>query len=145
MTRTSELFAISTAALLILSFLSRFSANQGGISIQLRNVAYVLPPSTVCLIMASLLCFSAAVYSLWPLPMNLKAGTWHFWSTAVAIAAFSACYYLFALRLEPVAGFESYKKAALLGLFSSLILGALAQIVFVVNLMLAVVRLPHPG
>lgn len=145
MTRPSELFAFSATVLLVFSFLSRLLPSQAGISIRLRNVGYVFPPSTAFLVMGSFLCFFAAIYSLWPLHMNNKAATWHYWVTITAIVAFWACFYLFALEASRESTLTERQTAALFGQFASMGVILFAQAIFVVNLTLAVVRLRHPG
>jgi hypothetical protein len=142
-TSPSDLFAISAAVLLVLSFLSRLPGSRAGVSTTLHSVGYVFSPSTVFLVMASFLCFFAAVYSVWPLPMNQKAGIWHYWTTAVAIAAFWVCFFLFAFRVSPDSILTPYGKAALLGQFGSMIVILLAQTIFVVNLIFAVGHFWH--
>jgi hypothetical protein len=141
MPRPSELFAITAAVLLASSFLSRFLHIQTDVSIVVHEAGYVFPPSTVFLVMASFLCFFAATYSLWPLPLNNKAAAWHYWITTAAIAAFWLCFYFFAFKAPRESGLGLYQTAALLGQFVSVIVILLAQAIFVVNLILALVRL----
>ncbi len=143
--RPSELFAISAAVLLLFSFLSRLLATQSGVSITLGNVAYSFPPSAVCLWMASLLGFFAAVYSFWPLPMSHRVGLWHYWVTALAIVAFWTSFYLFAFHALPSSNLTMYQTILLFGQFVSMIFIVLAQVIFVVNLTLAIVRFRHPA
>ena len=143
--RPSELFAISAAVLVVFSFLSRLLPTQSGVSINLRSVVYGFSPSTVCLGMASLLCFFAAIYSIWPLPMNYRVGLWHYWITALAIVAFWTSFYLFAFHALPSSSLTVYQTIALFGQFVSIIVIVLAQAIFVVNLTLAIVRLRHPA
>jgi len=139
-TRPSELFAISATILLVLSFLSRLSTTQTGVGVHLRSTVHVFPPSTVFLMMASLLCFSAAIYAIVPLQMNVKAGVWHYWMTAIPIVIFWACFYLFVFRQADGAN-TSYRLAVLLGQFISLAVILIAQTIFAANLMVAVIRL----
>lgn len=143
--RPSDLFAISAAALLIFSFLSRLLASPTGVSITLWNVGYVFSPSTVSLVMASLLCFFAAIYAIWPLPMNPTAGLWHYWITVLAIAAFWISFYLFTFHSLPSSNLTLYQTVALFGQFLSTMVIVLAQAIFVVNLMSAMVRLRRPA
>jgi hypothetical protein len=138
-TRPSELFAVSAAVLLMLSFLSRFPAKQALFSVTVRNTGYGFPPSAVFLVMASVLCFAAAVYAIWPLQMNMKAGIWHYWVTVVGIATFWMCFYSFPLNES--GSNTSYRLAMLLGQLMSLGVILLAQAIFVANLLFAVVRL----
>jgi hypothetical protein len=143
--RPSDLFAISAAALLLFSFLSRILASPTGVSVTLGNVGYVFSPSTVSLVMASLLCFFAAVYAIWPLPMNPTAGLWHYWITVLAIAAFWISFYLFAFHALPRSNLTLCQPVALFGQFVSIIVIVLAQGIFFVNLMSAIVRLKRPA
>ena len=140
-TRPSELFAISAVVLLVLSFLSRLQARQTLLSINVGNTGYGFPPSTVFLAMASLLCLSATIYAIWPLRMNLKAGVWHYWMTAIPIAVYWICFYLFAFRSASAPKLSSHQTAAVFGQFVSLGMILPAQAILVANLILAVLRL----
>lgn len=138
-TRPSELFAVSAAVLVVLSFLSRFPAKQALLSVTVRNIDYEFPPSAVFLVMSSLLCLSAAIYAIWPLRMNMTAGLWHYWVTAAAIAVFWACFYSFPMQESRPN--TSKRLGLLLGQFVSLGVILLAQTIFVSNLIFAVIRL----
>jgi hypothetical protein len=91
--------------------------------------------------MASFLCFFAAIYSIWPLPMNYSAALWHYWITVLAVATFWASFYLFAFHAFPNSKVTPYREVALFGQFVSIIVIALAQTIFVGNLIFAAVRL----
>jgi hypothetical protein len=143
--RPSELFAISAAVLLVFSFLSRLLPTQSQVSIRLQSVVYGFPPSTVCLAMASLLLFFAAIYATWPLPMDYRIGLWHYWITALAIAAFWGSFYLCAFHAPTRSSLTSFQTVALFGQFVSIMVIALAQGIFVANLTLAIIRLRHPA
>jgi hypothetical protein len=143
--RPSELFAISAAVLLVFSFVSRLLPTQSGVSIHLGSMVYGFPPSTVCLAMASLLCFFAAIYAIWPLPMNYSVGLWHYWITVLAIVAFWTSFYLFTFHALRSSNLSMYQTIALFGQFVSIIVIVLVQAIFVVNLTLAIVRLRHPA
>jgi hypothetical protein len=143
-TRPSELFAASAALLLVFSFLQRLSASLAGVSIHLHKVVYVFSPGTLCIVMASFLCFFAAVYSIWPLLINAKAATWHYWTTAAGIAIFWVCFYLFAVYFSPGSRPSTFVTSVLLAQAVSVIFVLLAQMIFVVNLSLVIVRLIHP-
>ncbi len=143
MARPSELFAISATVLLVLSFLSRLSPSHAGVSISLRRIGYVFPPSTVFLVMAMFLCFFSVIYSLWPLPLNVKAAFWHYWCTAVAIAAFWVCFYFFALHVPRDSNSTVSQTLVLFGQSVSMMMILLAQTIFVVNLFLAVGQFRH--
>jgi hypothetical protein len=43
---------------------------------------------TACVLVGSFLCIFAAAYSLWMVPLNGRAGLWHFWLTIGAIAIY---------------------------------------------------------
>jgi hypothetical protein len=144
MSRPSEICAISAAVLLILSFVSRLSARPTLFSIVVRQTSYGFAPNTIFLAMAAVLAVSAAMYAFWPLQMNVKAGAWHSWVTVGGIAVFWICFYLFPVdRSLPEA--NSYMLVLLLGQLTSLGAVLLAQIVFVGNLVVAVVQLRGIG
>jgi preprotein translocase subunit SecG len=140
-TRPSELFAISAAALIVFSLLSRRLADQGGVSIAMGDVGYVFSASAVSLVMASFLCFFAVIYSIWPLLMSQRAGIWHYWITTASIIAFWICFYLFILRGSSDSSLTAYRKAYLFGQFGSMLVMALAQTIFVFNFVIAIIRL----
>lgn len=84
--KASELFVISALILLVMALVARFSSHSGlGVAITWRGTGYVVPPSTICIALATVLCFFATVYSLWMLPFNRTATLFHFWLTAVGI------------------------------------------------------------
>jgi hypothetical protein len=139
--RPSDLFAVSAALLLVFSFLSRLFASQASVSIHLHKVAYAFSPSTLYIVMASFLCFFAAVYSIWPLSMNVKAATWHYWTTVAGIAVFWGCFYLFVVYFSPGSRPSTLLTAVLLAQAGAVTLVLLAQMIFVVNLTVAVIRL----
>ena len=144
MTRPTEICAISAAALLILSFVSRLSARPAFFSIVVRRTSYGFAPDSIFMAMAAVLSLSAAAYAFWPLPMNVKAGAWHSWVTVGGIAVFWMCFYLFPVDRNPP-GAKSYMLALLLGQLASLGAVLLAQTVFIGNLVVALVRLRSMG
>jgi membrane protein YdbS with pleckstrin-like domain len=83
MSRAAELFAIGSTILLLAGLLLPFPF---GLTVTLGGTVFVMPGRASCFIVAALLCFFAAIYSLWVLPMNHAAAQWHFWITAVSIA-----------------------------------------------------------
>jgi hypothetical protein len=93
--------------------------------------------------MATFLCFFSVIYSLWPLPMNVKAAFWHYWCTVIAIAAFWACFYFFALHVPRDSNVTLPQTTTLFGQFVSMIIILLAQAIFVVSLILAAAQLRH--
>lgn len=95
MGRSSELFAIAALMLLAFSFVSRFISTPGlGISIAWRGTGYMLPPSSISIGLATLLCFFGTIYSFWMLPFNRTATLLHFGLTAIGILVFWIAFYL---------------------------------------------------
>jgi len=58
------------------------------ISLPLHGTGFLLPPVSLCLVMAAVLCFFAAAYSIRLFRFNQKAPLWHFWATAAGIILF---------------------------------------------------------
>ena len=62
--KASELFVISALILLGFSLVARFISPSGlGISIAWRGSGYVLPPSSICIALATTSCFFASIYA----------------------------------------------------------------------------------
>ena len=94
MERPSELFVISALILLGFSLVTPFITTSAmGMSIPWRGVGYVIPPRSMCISLATVLCFYAAIYSFWMLPFNRTMALWHFWLTSVGIAIFWIFFY----------------------------------------------------
>src|SRR2546426_8252375 len=94
MERPSELFVLSTVILLGFALFARFISPSGlGISITWRGTGYVFPPGSICIALATALCFFATIYSLWMLPFNRTATLWHFWLTSIGIPLFWLSFY----------------------------------------------------
>jgi hypothetical protein len=99
---------------------------------------YTFPQDAVALVLATLLCFFAASYSIWVLPFSPRAALWHFWITGVGLAIFWLSFYLPAW-----VGLGRGAMAALLVWFASGLVVALAQIIFVVNFAYALTHIPR--
>jgi len=141
MTRPAELFAIAALVLLVLRELGRtFLTVPSGFAISIRGTGYVFPPESVAIVVATFLCFFAAIYSLSLLPFNVKAGLWHFWITSVGLAFFWICFYLVPVVGSGTSGFG---KAAVWGWFVSALIVLLVQVLFVVNLVYSLAHLPR--
>jgi hypothetical protein len=87
MIRAAELFAVATVIVILAGFLA---SSAPGVSVHFRNTAYVFPARYACFIIAGMLAFFAAVYSLWMLRINDSAALSHFWLTAISIIGFWA-------------------------------------------------------
>jgi hypothetical protein len=63
--KASELFVISALILLGFALVARFiNPSSMGISVTRRGTGYVLPPNSICIALATALCFFATIYSL---------------------------------------------------------------------------------
>jgi len=80
LSRPAEFFAVAAIGLLGFALLSRFliPSEVLGVSLGLPRTGYVFSVASVCVFMAAFLCVFAAIYSFWILPVNQKAGMWHF-------------------------------------------------------------------
>jgi hypothetical protein len=133
MGRSSELFVIAALVLLVFSLIARFIGPSGlGISITWRGTGYVLPPGSISIGLATLLCFFATIYSLWMLPFNRTATLLHFGLTALGILVFWVAFYL-----------APNSRAAVWTVFAAPAGVLLAQSIFVWNLFHAVFRMPR--
>jgi hypothetical protein len=101
-----------------------------------RNTGYVLPPSTICIALATALCFFATIYSLWMLPFNQTATLVHFWLTAFGIGVFWLAFYRAGTTLPN-------SRTALWVVFAAPAMVLLTQIIFVWNLIQAVFKVPR--
>jgi hypothetical protein len=130
--KASELFVISALILLVFALVARFvSASALGISVTWRGAGYVLSPSSICIALATALCFFGTIYSLWMLPFNRTATLWHFWLTAFGIGVFWLSFYRAGATL-------SNPRTAIWGVFAAPAIVLLAQVVFVWNLIQAI-------
>ena len=72
--KATEPFVIVALILLVFALVMRFENPSGlGVSVTWRGTGYVLPPSFVCIALATMLCFVASIYSLWMLSFNRAA------------------------------------------------------------------------
>ena len=79
--KPTEPFVIVALILLMFGLVTRFISPAGlGVSVTWHGTGYVLPPSFICIALATMLCFIASVYSLWMLPFNRAATRWHFFA-----------------------------------------------------------------
>jgi hypothetical protein len=135
--KASELFVISALVLLVSALIARFtSPSTLGISVSWRNTGYALPPSTICIALATALCFFATIYSLWMLPFNQTATLVHFWLTAFGIGVFWLAFYRAGTTLPN-------SRTALWVVFAAPAMVLLTQIIFVWNLIQAVFKVPR--
>lgn len=142
MTRPAELFAIAATAVLLLRWTGRLFPSPASLAVySVGATGYAFPLETVSLWMAAMLCMFAAVHSLWMLPLNHRASLWHFWLSAISIAVFWICSYL----QPPPRALSRLGTAFVTGWFLSILVLALAQIIFVGNLLVALAKLRrHP-
>ena len=131
--KATELFVIVALILLVFALLARFISPSGlGVSITWGGAGYVLPPSFVCIVLATMLCFIASIYSLWMLPFNPTATWWHFSLTTIGIGAFWLAFY----RVPN-------SRTALWVFFAAPAAILLIQVIFVWNLIQAIYRMPQ--
>jgi hypothetical protein len=133
MGRSSELFVIAAVMLLVFSLIARFiSPSSLGISIPWRGTGYILPPGSISVGLATLLCFFATIYSFWMLPFNRTATMWHFGLTALGILVFWVAFY-----------FAPNSRTAMWMVFAAPAAVLLAQSIFVWNLVQALCGMPR--
>lgn len=131
--KTAELFVIVALILLVFALVARFVMPSSlGVSITWRGTGYVLPPSFVCIAMATMLCFFASSYSLWMLPFNRTAMWWHLSLTTIGIGVFWLAFYR-----------APNSRIALWAVFMAPVAILLTQVIFVWNLIQAVFRMPR--
>lgn len=132
--KASELFEISALILLVMALVARFiSHSDFAVTITWRGTGYVIPPSTICIALATVLCFFATVYSLWMLPFNRTATLFHFWLTAVGIGVFWLAFYQAGAALPN-------SRTALWIVFAAPAMVFLTQVIFVWNLIQALAK-----
>jgi hypothetical protein len=136
MLRPPELFATSAIILLCFAFLTRFINPGVGVSVSWRGNGYFFPPASVCIALATGLCFIASVYSLWMLPFSRSASLLHFWLTSLGIMVFWVAFYRVTPHLP-----ES--RTALWTVFASPLLVLFAQFIFLWNVVHAVTKMPR--
>src|ERR1700680_2130943 len=138
MERPPDLFVISALLLLVFALSAR-SINPSvlGISTHWRGTLYVFPPSSICIALATMLCFFATIYSLWMLPFNRTLSLWHFWLTSIGIAVFLSALYLSTANLPG-------SRTALWTVLVSPAVVLLVQVLFVWNFLQAILKMPRP-
>jgi len=128
-------FVIAALILLAFSLLSPFiTATTLGVSIPWRGTGYVIPPRSVCIALATLLCFFATIYSFWMLPFNRTAALWHFWLTSIGIAMFCISFYRAAEPISPT---------VIWSVLISLAAVLVTQAIFVWNVIQAIAKMPR--
>ena len=138
MERPPDLFVISALLLLVFALSARsISPSVLGITTHWRVTLYVFPPSSICIALATMLCFFATIYSLWMLPFNRTLSLWHFWLTSVGITVFLSALYL---STENLPG----SRTALWTVLVSPAVVLLVQVLFVWNFIQAILKMPRP-
>ena len=138
MERPPDLFVISALLLLVFALSARsISPSVLGITTHWRGMLYVFPPSSICIALATMLCFFATIYSLWMLPFNRTLSLWHFWLTSVGIAVFLSALYLSTANLPG-------SRTALWTVLVSPAVVLLVQVLFVWNFIQAILKMPRP-
>ena len=138
MERPPDLFVISALLLLVFALSARsISPSVSGIMTSWRGTLYVFPPSSICIALATMLCFFATIYSLWMLPFNQTLSLWHFWLTSVGIVVFLSAFYLSTANLPG-------SRTALWTFLVSPAVVLLVQVLFVWNFIQAILRMPRP-
>ena len=144
MPRASELFAWCAIAVLLCGFGFRFVLPPNlGMTIHIRDSAYMFPPTSVCVWIAALLCVVASIYSLYMLPLNRTAALWHFWLTSVGVGLFWLSFYRLALMFSHSEGnpqLRGLNAAAAWSQLASAALFVVGQLVFLGNLVRAVAK-----
>jgi hypothetical protein len=131
--KATELYVITALILLVFALVARFITSSGlGVSIAWRGTGYVLPPSFICIALATLLCFFASIYSLWMLPFNRTATWWHFSLTIIGIGVFWLAFYQ-----------VPNSRTAVWAVFAAAAAILLSQAIFVWNLVQAIFRMPR--
>jgi len=131
--KATELYVIAALILLVFALVARFiTPSVLGVSITWRGTGYALPPSFICIALATLLCFFASIYSLWMLPFNRTATWWHFSLTAIGIGVFWLAFYQ-----------VPNSRTAAWAVFAAAAAILLTQVIFVWNLVQAIFRMPR--
>jgi len=129
--KATELYVIAALILLVFALVARFITPSGiGVSISWRGAGYVLPPSFICIALATLLCFFASIYSLWMLPFNRTATWWHFSLTTVGIGVFWLAFYQ-----------VNNSRTAVWAVFAAVAAILLTQVILVWNLVQAIFKM----
>jgi hypothetical protein len=131
--KATEMFVMVALILLVFALTARFmSPSVLGVSIYWGGTGYVLPPSFICVVLATMLCFIASIYSLWMLPFNRIATWWHFSLTTIGIGVFWLAFY----RVPN-------SRTAIWAVFAAPAAILLTQAIFVWNLIQAIIRMPR--
>jgi hypothetical protein len=131
--KAAEPFVIVALILLGFALAARFISPSGlGVSVHWRGTGYVLPPSFVCIVLATMLCFVASIYSLWMLPFNRTATWWHFSLTTIGIGVFWLAFYR-----------APNSRTAIWAVFAAPVAILLTQGIFIWNLIQAIFRMPR--
>jgi hypothetical protein len=133
MKAATEMFVMVALILLVFALIARFiGPSRLGVSITWGGTGYVLPPSFICIVLATMLCFVASIYSLWMLPFNRIATWWHFSLTTIGIGVFWLAFY----RVPN-------SRTAIWAVFAAPAAILLTQTIFVWNLIQAIIRMPR--
>jgi hypothetical protein len=141
----SELFAWCAIAVLLFGFGVRLVLPRNlSMTIHIRDTAYMFPPTSVCVWIATLLCVVASIYSLSMLPLNRTAALWHFWLTSVGLGLFWLSFYRLALMFshysEGTSPLRGLNAAAAWSQLISAALFVVGQLIFLGNLVRAVAK-----
>ncbi len=138
MERPPDLFVVSALILLGFALFARsISPSGAGISIHWRGTLYGFPPSSICIALATMLCFFATIYSLSMLPFSRTLSLCQFWLTSAGIAMFLSAFYLSSANLPG-------SRAALWTVLVSPAVVLLVQVLFVWNFVQAILRMHRP-
>ena len=131
--KASEMFVMVALILLVFVLTARFiSSSALGVSITWASTGFILPPSFICIVLATVLCFVASVYSLWMLPFN-RIATWlHFSLTTIGIGVFWVAFYR-----------APNSRVAVWTVFAAPAAILLTHAIFVWNLIQAIIRMPR--
>ena len=146
MSRSTMLLTIAAMGLLGFAFFCRYVGPSDFLIFSFRSQGYSFPPESVCVFMATFLCFFAAIYSFYLVPMNQTAALWHFWLTVGGICVFWIGFYWFKalVRGGHSPELQGANQAAAVVWVSSFVVISIAQGIFATNLISGIVRLRHP-
>lgn len=131
--KATEMFVMVALTLLVFALTARFMSSSAlGVSIAWGGTRYVLPPSFICVVLATMLCFIASIYSLWMLPFNHIATWWHFSLTTIGIGVFWLAFYQ-----------VPASRTAIWAVFAAPAAILLTQAIFVWNVIQAIIRMPR--
>jgi heme/copper-type cytochrome/quinol oxidase subunit 1 len=134
-------FAVEAVALLLFSLFGG-KLLTSGIDLQLHDTYFVLSPKSVGLVMAAILCASAALHSV--LPINPRGARWHFWIATIGMIVFWICFYVFGRMVAQGKSMASVGSSAaiatLLALNVSIFMVAISVLIFAVTFSVALFR-----